>query len=66
MNEYYNFELSQRNTGRVIHIIKKYMKVKGDMLVMENISRKKNYRDFEVLEKFLNEQRFRGIKNTYE
>ena len=31
------------------------MKVKGDMLVMENISRKKNYRDFEILEKFLNE-----------
>ena len=51
----FEIELSQRNTGKVIHIIKKYMKVKGDMLVMENISRKKNYRDFEVLEKFLNE-----------
>ena len=51
----FEIELSQRNTGRVIHIIKKYMKIKGDMLVMENISRKKNYRDFEVLEKFINE-----------
>ncbi|MBO7692505.1 MAG: hypothetical protein J6T10_07740 [Methanobrevibacter sp.] len=36
-------------------IVKKYMKVKGDMLVMENVSRKKNKKDFEEMEKFLNE-----------
>ena len=50
-------EISPRNTGRVIHIIKKYMKVKGDMFVMENISRKKNKEDFEILEKWLNENK---------
>ena len=38
----------------IANIVKKYMKVKGDMLVMENISRKKNKKDFEELEKFLN------------
>ena len=37
------------------NIVKKYMKVKGDMLVMENVSRKKNKEDFEEMEKFLNE-----------
>ena len=40
---------------KIIEIIIKHMKVKGDMLVMENISRKKNKKDFEELEKFLNE-----------
>ena len=36
-------------------IVLKYMRVKGDMLVMENISRKKHKEDFEEMEKFLNE-----------
>ena len=30
------------------------MKVKGDMLVMENISRMKNKKDFELIERYVN------------
>ena len=36
-------------------LVKKYMKVKGDMLVMENVSRKKHAKDFEEMEKFIYE-----------
>ena len=36
-------------------IVSKYMKIKGDMIVMENISRKKHNKDFEKIERFLNE-----------
>ena len=36
-------------------IIVKYAKTKGDMLVFENISRKKNKKDFQRLERLLNE-----------
>ena len=37
----------------ILNTIKKYLKVKGDMLVMKNISRHKNGKDFDRIEKFL-------------
>ena len=36
-------------------IVCKFAKIKGDMVVFENISRKKNKKYFEELEKILNE-----------
>lgn len=36
-------------------IVKRYLKVCGDMIVMKNVSRKKHKDDFEKMEKFLNE-----------
>ena len=36
-------------------IVKRYLKVCGDMFVMKNVSRKKHKDDFEILEKWLNE-----------
>ena len=39
----------------IMLIIKKHLKIKGDMLVMENISRKKNKDNFEKIERWLNE-----------
>ena len=39
----------------VLNIILRHMKVKGDMLVMENISRKKNTNEFYTMEIILDE-----------
>ena len=47
--------ISRVNAIVLLNIIVRHLKVKGDMLVMENISRKKNKKEFEELEKFLNE-----------
>ena len=39
----------------IASVVKKYAKIKGDMIVFENISRKKNKKDFQRLERLLNE-----------
>lgn len=37
----------------ILNTIKKYLKVKGDMLVMENISRYRNTKDFDKIVRFI-------------
>ena len=44
--------------------VKNYLKVKGDMLVMENISRKKNKKDFENIMKFIKRNVISSLEKT--